>query len=105
MIMGNAVQQFEIGDSIPFSFDRGGKSLDGFVCTINLRVYPGDSTLVSRAITAVGTKWPGFLTATETASLSVGDYRLSAKFVKAATDELESSSQDRRFRLSVAYVD
>ncbi len=105
MIMGNAVQQFDIGDSIPFVFDRAGESLDGWICTINVKVYPGDATLVSRTITASGDEWPGFLTQTETEAFSEGDYRLIAKFVKASTDEQESSSQDMRFRLSTAYAD
>ena len=102
--MANEVHQHDIGDSIPFVFDRGGQSLDGWVCTINLKIFPGDVTIVNRIIPATGDTWEGFLTSTET-DIAAGDYRLIGKFVKAATDEQESSSQDKRFRLSEAYAD
>ena len=102
--MGNEVDQHDVGDSIPFLFDRAGQSLDGWVCTINLKIYPGDTTLVNRIIPATGDTWEGFLTSTET-DIAVGDYRLIGKFVKASTDEQESSSQTKRFRLSEAYAD
>ena len=103
--MGNAVDQHDVGDSIPFVFSRQGSSLAGWICTIFVKIYPGDVTLVNRTITAAGDTWEGFLTATETAAMGIGDYRLIAKFVKASTDEQESSSQDKRFRLSEAYAD
>ena len=101
--MGNAVEQYDVGDSIPFEFDRDGESLEGWVCTINVKVYPGDSNLVDRVISATGDTWEGFRTATETLGFGAGDYRLIATFIKASTDEQESSSKDKRFRLSEAY--
>ena len=103
--MGNEVNMHDVGDSIPFVFDRAGQSLDGWVCTIFVKTFPGDVTLVDRIITAAGTVWEGFLTSTETLAMGVGDFRLIAKMVKAATDKRETASQVNRFRLSEAYAD
>lgn len=77
------------GESLPFEFDRGDESIDGWVCLIEVKKLTADAALISRTITPTGTVWPGFLTATETAALAVGLYRLIAVLTNATTDEEE----------------
>ena len=77
------------GESLPFTFDRGGESITGWICTMQVREFPGDTASISRVITAVGDTWPGFLTQTETSALGVGLWRLIGVLAKATTDEEE----------------
>ena len=77
------------GESLPFSFDRGGESLSGWTCAIEVRRYPGDVAIIGpRTITPTSGKWPGFLTQTETAALAnLGLHYLIGKLSKTGTDE------------------
>lgn len=75
------------GTDFEFVFDLGGESIDGWVATINVRKFTGDTSLITRVITADGNTWPGFLTSAETALLDVGLYRLVGVLVNATTDE------------------
>ena len=84
------------GESLPFVFDRGGESIDGYVCTIFVKQYPADVASITRVIepttnpkTGVS-EWSGFLTQTETAALAVGLWIINAKLVKSSTDEEEA---------------
>ena len=83
------------GESLPFSFDRGDESTDGYICTIFVRQFPADAAAITRVIPLTtddnGKKvWSGFLTQTETAALSdVGIWYLTAKLVNSTTDEEE----------------
>ena len=74
-----------------FDSDQPGSEAENVGNEAGLSPQPGDT-------------WEGFLTKTETLAIGAGDFRLIGKFVKAATDEQESSSQDKRFRLSEAYA-
>lgn len=77
------------GESLPFEFDRGAESIDGWVCLIEVKKLTADAALISRTITPTRSVWSGFLTATETAALAVGLYRLIAVLTNATTDEEE----------------
>ncbi len=75
------------GESLDFSFDLDGESVDGWVCTIQVRKFPGDAASISRVITPTGNVWSGFLTQTETTALAIGTYRLIAVLTNSSTDE------------------
>jgi len=81
------IQQSE---SLPFSFDRAGESLDGWTCTISVETAPDIAPVVGpRLIPAVDKAFPGFLTSSETVGLSVGDHTLIAVITNLTTDEEE----------------
>jgi hypothetical protein len=82
-------------------FDRDGESLDGWVCEIFLKRFPGDEPIVCRVITAVDDEWPGTLTQFETKSLSVGHHTLIGKFTNETTDEEEQDTI--RFNVAQAW--
>jgi len=75
------------GGDLQFVFDRDGADISGFVCLIEVKVFPDDTAIISRVIPPVGNTWPGFLTSTETAALKVGLHFLIAKITNAAKQE------------------
>lgn len=83
------------GESIPFCFDRGGNSIDGWTCTIFVKQFPDDVADITRVIpagvNATGAPaWPGFLTQTESAALGLGLWYISAKLENTSNDEEEA---------------
>lgn len=87
--MGNEIRILRQGESLPFVFDRSGESIEGWVCTINVKVFADDTALISRVIAPVDRTWPGFLTSAETGALNVGIYRLTGVLTNSTTDEEE----------------
>lgn len=77
------------GESLPFVFDRGGESVVGWTCTIEVKKFPGDTSLITRVIPLVNNKWPGFLTSGETDTLDPGPYRLIGLLENTGTNEEE----------------
>ena len=77
------------GESLPFEFDRGDESIAGWVCTLQVRKYPGDSAAISRVIPPDGETWPGFLTQAETSALATGVWRMIGVLTNSVTDEEE----------------
>ena len=75
------------GEDFEFVFDLGGESIDGWICTINVRKFTGDVSEITRVIVADGNTWPGFLTSAETALLDIGLFRLVGVLTNASTDE------------------
>lgn len=79
------------GESFPFSFDLVGgsddNSIDDWVCTIEVKKFPGDTASISRVITPTGSVWSGFLTQAETSALAIGTYRLIGVLTNSTTDE------------------
>lgn len=102
--MGNPINVIRKGESLPFVFDRGGESIDGWICTIEVKNFPGDTALISRVITADGNTWPGFLTSTETALLDVGNYRLIGVLTNATTDQEEQITETTRFNVTDSWA-
>ena len=99
--MGNQMKTVPKGRSLSFVFDRGGLTISGWVCTIEVKQFPGDTSAISRVITADGKEWPGFLTSTETAALSaLGEWTITALITNATDDKEEQ--QVVRFHLSEA---
>ncbi len=96
------IQVIRQGESLPFVFDRNGRSITGWTCTIFLKKFPADTTVLSRVIPAVGLEWPGFLTQTETTGLDVSLYNLIGKLEKTSTDEEEQVPV--RFNVSMVWA-
>ena len=80
----------QAGESLPFEFDRAGNSITGWICTIDLKQFPDDSSIVSRVVPSVVNSWPGFLTQSETTGLSAGLHYLNTKLVNVDNDEEEA---------------
>jgi len=92
--MPNKLQVIQQGESLPFSFDRGGESLDDYICTIFVKEFPNGSVLITRVIPLGENElgeaaWVGFLTSTETAALAVSLFYLTGKLTNSLTDEEE----------------
>lgn len=87
--------RFQIGESVPFKFDRGGDSISGWTCTITVKKFPtGADLIVPREIPADDDAWPGFLTNSETSSFVYGGatgglHYLIATLLNFENDELE----------------
>jgi hypothetical protein len=78
------------GDSLPFVFDRNGLDISGWICTLEVKQYPADVAIISRVITPTNGVWEGFLTSTETDTLTAGiTYRMVAVLTNATTVEEE----------------
>ena len=103
--MSNEIEIIRAGESLPFTFDLDGASIDGYVLTISVKQFGADvSAITPRIITPTGTTWTGFLTSTETASLTVNTtYRLIGTAVKSSTGEEVQFIDDNRFTVTAAW--
>jgi len=95
------IQVIRQGESLPFKFDRGGASTDGWTCNIQVKEFPASSPIVNRVIPLVDGVWAGFLTQTETSPLAIGLYYLTALLSNTTTDEEEQVPL--RFNASTAW--
>ncbi len=102
--MANEMTIIQQGESLPFVFDRSGKSIAGWVCTLVVKQLPADAALISRIIPSRGSTWPGFLTSTETKDIltTLGQYRAIGLLVNASTGEEEQVPV--RFHLTEAWA-
>lgn len=101
--MVNKIAVRRKGASIPFEFDRDDESIDGWICTIKVKQFDDDTALISRVITPTDETWSGFLTATETDTLTAGiTYRFFAILTNATTDEEEQI--ETRFHLTASWA-
>lgn len=102
--MVNEMAIIQKGESLPFVFDRSGKSIDGWICTLVVKQFPGDTALISRVIPPQASTWPGFLTSTETSTIltALGQYRAIGLLVNASTGEQEQVPV--RFHLTQAWA-
>ena len=101
--MSNPITLIKKGESLPFTFDRDGADLTGWICTINVLQHPADTPAISRVVAATNDQWTGFLTSTETAALDpIGLWRLTGVLTNATTGEKESVPV--RFNLAEAWV-
>lgn len=96
------IQVIRRGESLPFSFDRGGLDISGYVCTIVVKQFTKDTALISRVVAPTDQKWTGFLTSTETQALNEGNYFITGELVNASTDENEEIPL--RFQVSGAWA-
>ena len=89
--MSGPIRFVRKGGSLPFVFDRNGESVEGWVCTIFVKEFKSDVSLITRIIPLDDREqWSGYLTSTETETLADPTlYRLIAILVNSATDEEE----------------
>jgi len=92
------------GEDLEFIFDLDGEDITGWVCTIEVKVYPDDAALISRVIPPGNRVWEGFLTSTETAALDVSTdspYYLTGILINSSTDQ--ERQIPKRFHVSPAW--
>ena len=98
--MANEIVGVNKGDVADFVFSRGNESISGWVCTLKLKRFPADTALVSRVIAEEDGQWPGFLTTTETAALTVGvTYFMMGVLTNATTGEKETVENESRIHI------
>jgi len=90
------------GGSLPFRFDRGDLTIEGWICNIRVKKFAEDASDISRFIETRAGGWPGLLTSTETTALSLGTYRLIGVLTNATTDEKEQILQ--RFNITESWA-
>ncbi len=89
--MAQHMRTIRKGGSLPFVFDRGGEDISGWICTIEVKQYPGDTPAITREVAPDGREWPGFLTSTETAALApLGTWMIVGVITNAAEDREET---------------
>lgn len=95
----------EPGESIPFVFDRGANSIDGWTCTVSVKQKPSDTSFITpRVIAPTNSVWEGFLTQTELNGLASGLYFVIALLQNTTTDEEEVVRERTRFRITEAWT-
>lgn len=103
--MANPFTIIRKGESLPFVFDRSGESIEGWICTIEVKEFPSDTSAITpRIISPDGDTWPGFLTSDETASLPVAGYRLIGVLKNASTNEEEQVMETTRFNITNSWA-
>jgi hypothetical protein len=99
--MSNAIEIIRKRESLDFIFDLGGEDISGWTCNINVKQYPDDTSLITRTIApdATGKQWSGYITETESATLTEGVlYWLIGVLENATTDERRTVP--KRFQVS-----
>ena len=96
----------QVGESLPFSFDRGDETTDGFICTISVKQRPSDTATISRVVPLDSNgKWSGFLTSAEMTTIGavgISLWYLTAALVNATTGEKEELPE--RFSISTSWT-
>ena len=96
------------GEDLEFCFNREGESLEGWINTIFVKQFPGDTADITRVIpVGVDSKgnpaWVGSLTPSETALLDVGNWLLIGKLTNSSTEE-EDQIDTIRFAVVQAWA-
>lgn len=100
--MPNKLVIIQKGESLPFKFDRGGLSIEGWTAQIKVKQKPTDAPTIDRTITADDDNaFSGFLTSTETNLLIEGLWYLTGILNNATTDEQEEIPV--RFRVTKSW--
>jgi len=82
--------QIAQGGSLPVTFDRDGKSIDGWTCTIYVKQHINDDATIVRQLAVDPDnlfQWAGLLTSADTAQLDVGLWHVFANLNNATTGE------------------
>jgi len=102
------------GESLPFVFDRGDETTDGFICTIFVKQVPADAATVSRVIpltTTVNVRgetvpaWVGLLTSSE--MNTIGSVGLGLWYIIAVLTNLNTGEEEQipvRFSVAEAWA-
>lgn len=104
-------QVIKQGESLEFSFDLGGESMDGYIFTIFVKQFPSDVASITRVIPETtdaqgNTVWAGFLTQAETSGLpNTGLWWIVGKAVNSGTDEESQITPGSvRFQMNQAWA-
>lgn len=99
--LANEIRGVNQGDVADFVFDRDGESISDWVCTLKVKQFPTDTSTVDREIEADNGEWPGFLTKTETAALTVGvTYSMIGVLTNATTGEKDTVENESRIHIT-----
>ncbi len=109
------IRSVKKGESLDFSFDRGGEPLTGFICTLTVLQFKGATPIISRVIPiSLDVKtgmnvWSGFITSTEMDTLNnspnSNTWWAVGIIADAATLEEEQISPGSvRFKLGAGWV-
>lgn len=97
------ITQIRNSGSLPFSFGRDGKSIDGWTATIYVKEFPSDAASITRVLVVDPNNplvWTGFLTSAEMLTLAPGDWHIYAKLANTTTGEArEVTEQTVRFHI------
>jgi len=98
--MTNKLVIIQKGESLPFKFDRGGASIEGWTCQIKVKQKPTDLPEIERDVPADDDRaFSGFLSKTDTINLpNEGLWYLIGVLTNLSTDEQEEIPI--RFQLS-----
>ena len=79
----------KIGGDIEFLFDRGGLSVEGFTCQVQMKQYPDDAPIISFFADAdpLNRSWSGRITSPETENLTPGLWHVTAELVNSTTGQ------------------
>ena len=92
------------GEDLEFAFDLDGEDISGWVCTIEVKIYPSDVATISRVIPPGDRIWEGFLSSAETSGLAVSTdtpWRLTGILTNSSTDQ--ERQIPKRFHISPAW--
>jgi len=88
--MLNKLVRIQTGESLPFTFDRNGASIEDWTCQIFIKQRPDDGRTVDREILSDNdVNFKGFLTSEETLNLDQGLWYLIGLLQNIITDEQE----------------
>jgi len=88
--MLNKLVRIQTGESLPFTFDRNGASIEDWTCQIFIKQKPDDGRTVDREILSDNdVNFKGFLTSEETLNLDQGLWYLIGLLQNIITDEQE----------------
>lgn len=84
-----------------FQFDLDGESLSGFTLTMIVKKRPKDDALIEREIEFINSKWTGYITSEESATLPIGRYELVAIIENPTT--LEKKQIPKRLQVITSW--
>ena len=99
--MLNPLEIIQQGDSLRFTFSRGGLSIEGWSLTISVKQISSDTSLITPRIITPDpdrNEWSGILTTAENGNLAIGEYSLTCQRGNSVSDEKETESI--RFRVT-----
>ena len=102
MMLGGKTTNVFAGESVYFTFSLPDEDPNRWTNVISVKNFPGDVEFISREILASGTIWIGFLTSTETAALTPGNYYLTGTLTNVQEDRVVEQSY--RFKIASGWT-
>ena len=88
-ILNSRPTTIKVGGDIEFIFSRGGLTIEGFTCQVQMKQYPDDAPTISFFADEDenGLSWSGIFTSPETENLTPGLWFLTAELKNATTGQ------------------